>query len=404
MNFTEGSDMKKSIIANAIISGLILLYALLLPFSEIAYSLVPIVFFILTILIACSMAINIKKATKYWHQHKAISLAPLALIVFAVVLFIPVVWLGGLLSEINTPLDPDSYFSKDREQEMTELAEALLDYPINEIREGYDSIEIFTNDNLLHQDIDFEPIKNKLRNSDFHCARIDYVQKIVRLYGRKNRIWCNYIYARSGLGYPYTTMPCEFTDADILDWNEILNIACVGYDDSYRNSGCLAFFPTLAYPLLENGIDEELLDKLTYINDTDSLLLPERQAIIDMLNRQRLASSRLIENTRIRYGFFEGLSGPPEESLKLDYGRIGGNSWIIELLRELINRGVIILADDEGHMKIRQNLSEAEELSVEWLHAGILNVIYGNFLGKDIYPFVTILSDKWYYCPPGSDA
>lgn len=401
-DIAEGSEMKKSIITNAIISGLILLYALIFPFSEIVYDWGPVILFVLTTLILCLTVVNILKALKRWRRHKTKSLIPLALIAFAVVSFIPAARLGSILSEIDTPLHPVSYFSEDREHDMTELAEALLDYPINEIREGYDSMEIFTNDNVLYQDIDFEPIKEKLRNSDFHYARVDYVQKIVRLYSRKHRIWCNYIYARSGLGYPYTTMPCKITDADILDWNEIIKIACVRYGEAYRNKGCFSFLPTITYPLLEKGINEELLDKLSYIDNTDSLSSHERQAIIDMLNKQRHASSKLIENSKIRYGFFEGSSGLPEETLKLDYASIGDKSWITELLRELINRDVIIIVDNEGHMKIKHNLSEPEELSVEWLHAGILNVIYGNFLGKEKYTFVTILSDKWYYCPPES--
>lgn len=395
-HISERGKVKKLIIGNTIFSALMLLDALLTPFFEIVEFLFAIVEFILIITTPFLLAVNIASAKKYWHQYKALSLVPVALLVVGVALFVPMARLGVILSEFDTPFHPMSYFSENREQEMTELAEALLDYPINEIREGYDSIEIFTNDNTHYRNMDFVPIEEKLKNSDFQFARVDYVQKIVRLYSRKNRTWCNYTYARNGLGYPFTTMPCTITDADILDWNELIIIACVGNSDSYNRS-CLSFLLTMAYPLLEKGIDEELRDKLSYIDNTDSLLPHERQKIIDMLNKLRLASSRLIEDSRIRYGIFKGSSGL---TLKLDYASIGEDSWITKLLRELINKGVITLADNEGHMKIKQNLSDAEELSIEWLHAGILNVIYGNFLGKDTYTFVTILSDNWYYCPP----
>jgi len=120
---------------------------------------------------------------------------------------------------------------------------------------------------------------------------------------------------------------------------------------------------------------------------------PRRQnCYLEVLKKHLLVSNKLIEDQSIRY--------------QRERGLIIGDSTVSYLaddtakyVKELIEKGVLIVVDSEGHMKIKSDLSNKQVREIEWIHIEIMSNLYPNLFFKKQHfsDNKKRLSNNWYY-------
>jgi hypothetical protein len=66
----------------------------------------------------------------------------------------------------------------------------------------------------------------------------------------------------------------------------------------------------------------------------------------------------------------------------------------------LLAQGVVRRTPDGRHLRTVEPLSPADEIKVEWLHVGLMNIAYGNLVEKSPVLYTGMerrLYENWYY-------
>lgn len=191
-------------------------------------------------------------------------------------------------------------------------------------------------------------------------------------------------------------MPSVITEVDIEDWGELIRIAKQGKTATPEERRGISFEPSLVYPTLQAALRSEALTRIANALSKKDITTADKAVVISALNQQRLVSSALVEHPAIAYV-------PPSWPETIGFGfHMGGiepsaSFEVVALLRRLLSEGVISHAPDGQHLRINSNLTDSQQLEVEWLHVEIMNHIYGNLLRKWQHPFQQELGDNWYF-------
>ncbi|NCC62767.1 MAG: hypothetical protein EOM12_17990 [Verrucomicrobiae bacterium] len=112
--------------------------------------------------------------------------------------------------------------------------------------------------------------------------------------------------------------------------------------------------------------------------------------VLDALNQQRQLAIRLVEDPSIT--FEDGML-----PLHLGERKISDDFWVSSLIKQLLDRGVLLHAADGRHLRIKSYPTPEETLNIEWVHVGLMNFLYGNLIQKREYAYERSLGDGWYY-------
>jgi hypothetical protein len=210
------------------------------------------------------------------------------------------------------------------------------------------------------------------------------------------RRWYEYIWAKNGLTEPYS-MPATITMADMQDWKEFKRIVKQGDAAMLAERHGIEFEPSVVFPLLKDNLGAEFLDRVRNASSSiDDFTDADKDAILAVLNKQRLASSALAENSQITYEEWHW-HWQTKIGLHIAKDYISDSFWVGRLLKQLLSEGVLTLAPDGRHLKIKADLTDKQHLQIEWLHVGIMNFAYGNLLEKRQYVFRKNLGSNWYF-------
>ena len=276
----------------------------------------------------------------------------------------------------GTPCRPESFFNEQTRLELTQASQQLL---------------------TQHQGRNFSPeIIAVAQQHNLKPLFVDDCQEIVVFGYYHDRHWFEYIWATNGLTEPYS-MPTTITMADIENWNEFKRIARLGVTATQAERRRMVFEPTIVFPFLKDSLGAEFLDR--FRNDSSSIddfTDEDKNAILAALNKQRLASSLLVENSQITYEEWHSHL-LTEIGLHIAKDYISNSFWVGRLLKQLLSEGVLTLAPDGRHLKVKADLTDKQRLQIEWLQVGIMNFAYGNLLDKRQYVFQKKLGNNWYF-------
>jgi hypothetical protein len=276
----------------------------------------------------------------------------------------------------GTPCRPESFFNDQTRLDLTQAAQRLV---------------------ADHERKDFSPeIVVLAQKHSLKPIFVDDSQEIVVFGYYHLRHWYEYIWAKSGLAEPYS-MPAAITMADIENWKEFGRIVKQGDTATLAERHRMEFEPSIVFPLLKDSLGAEFLDRVRNASSTKAeFSAEERHAILAALNKQRLASSALVENSQITYEewhrHWQSDIGPHIAKVY-----ISDSFWEGRLLKQLLSEGVLTLAPDGRHIKLKADLTDKQRLQIEWLHVGIMNFAYGNLVEKRQYVFRKNLGSNWYF-------
>jgi hypothetical protein len=206
------------------------------------------------------------------------------------------------------------------------------------------------------------------------------------------RTWYYYLYSTKEL-LPLYSRPVRFSAVDIGDWHELIRIIKQGPHASAAQRRKIGFSPEIVYDYLRANLGEGVLEEIrTYTSERQ--ITPEQRALVlSALNKQRQASSRLVEHPMITFV----APSPGRASLQLGGGcGIGNGFWVSSLIKELLDKGILLYADDGRHLKIKKDISQEESRAVEWVHVGLMNLLYGNLVYKHERNYSKSLGNGWY--------
>jgi len=387
--------MKKLIILNIII-GLVLVvvnFYIMLSLNNLLG---------LTYLLFLSLIfVNFISIFMMWRKHKYLSFYPLVISLFFFSLLGLSGSIGRMIGMYNKPSDPNSFFNEERKQELTGIAEELLQAQDEKSK---------------------RVIEKKLKSHHLMVCNVDSYANIVEFGYCRLRTWSRYIFAKDELPEMYSSKPI-ITKSDILDWGELATIIKTENDPSKYERDAISFMPEIIYPFLLENLDKEFVDKLAGLPSIENLddflaknkAMPlmkafdkrdsehenlvisklskeEKLTVIEVLNKHYQISSKLIENKNI--------SWRPSRTLEFcGYMSLSSSFQVNKHLRQLISGGVISIIDGAGHLKVKPNLSDKEKLEIEWLQVEIMNTVYGNLVAKTEYwsNEKTKLANNWYF-------
>jgi len=338
-----------------------------------------------------------------WRKYKYRSFIPLAI---ALICF----FLSPTMRYFdNSPRRPQSYFNEKNKQELTIIAEELL----QSSEEEY-----------------IQATKDKLKEYDLVVMNANACEDVVEFGYYCVRNWYTYTFSKSELPEIYCGEPI-ITECDILDWGELVGIIKTENDPSKYKREEMVFELEIVYPFLAEHLDGKYIDKLIglpSIKSLDSFLAKhenqpitealnkrhsdynkiitsrlskeERLKVIEVLNKHCHISSKLIENENIRLL----KKGRPPYIMRgtLEFckqRRFSPSFQVTKHLHQLISDGVIRVKDEEGHLEVKSNLTDKEKRNITWLQIELMNCCYGNLIEKIQYSSTgkTKLSDNWYF-------
>lgn len=276
----------------------------------------------------------------------------------------------------GTPCRPESFFSDQTRLELTQAAQRLV---------------------AEHQRNSFSPeIVALAQKHGLKPIFVDDSQEIVVFGYYHLRHWYEYIWAKNGLADPYS-MPAAITMADMQDWKEFRRIVKQRDTATLAERHRMEFEPSIVFPILKDSLGKEFLDRVrnTY-SSIDDFTDEDKNALLAALNRQRLASSALVENSQITYEEWHW-RWQSDIGLHIAEDFISDSFWVGHLLKQLLSEGVLTLAPDGRHLKLKADLTDKQRLQIEWLHVGIMNIAYGNLVAKRQYVFRKNLGNNWYF-------
>ena len=227
----------------------------------------------------------------------------------------------------------------------------------------------------------------------FQYAEIDDTQSLVVFHHARLRTWRRYIYTANKLSPPGFREP-TITEVDMEDWSELIRIANQGDHASPEEEMRMVFTPQIAYPFLQRQLGQDLLDRIKLERPQNSssgptILAEEQREVLRALNQHWRPANRLVEAPSITYDAANG---------ELHIGRLRMTGfWVVDLTRKLLSEGIIVYAADNAHLRLRKELSSSDQIRIEWLHIGLMNIVYGNLFKKVGYFNARPLGDGWYY-------
>jgi hypothetical protein len=332
--------------------------------------------------------VNIIAAFGLWKNDRQRALIPLATYICCIVGIIAGTRYGVSMVLAGTPQRPDTFPRGKSKEELEQIATQLLGHSFKSIsiRPGKEFVRMV--DGTPPANIPADLLR-RLRSYGFDRIFVDDTQSLVVLSSYHHRTWYDYLYTTAGTLEPAYSRPSTITGVDIESWTELSKIARQGPKASGDARSQIVFEPGVVYPILRRALGEDALNALAKANDPE--ITPEQKGLVlKALNDQRLASSRLIEDPRITYG--------DEGRFHLSLGCwISDSFWVTKLLQTLMHDGVIRTAEDNRHLRIKENLTPREERQVEWLHVGMMDFLYGNLLQKHDHHYGRDLGHGWYF-------
>lgn len=326
-----------------------------------------------------------------WKRHRMGAFLPVMSYVVALGFWLIGGKYGSRLALYGTPSEPDSFLRGGTRTELTGIANQLLGNGLKRIaqfpgqRPQVDMIVGRKEYNVPSE------ILSKLRNYRFQAVEIDDFQETVEFNYNHLRTWHDYIWARNGLSKPYTTAPV-ITAVDIAGWQALIDIAKEG-DPKRRPNEC---GPGIGYFYLKDNLGEDTVSRIGHYHASSEITDLEKQMVMSALNKQVLVSGALIEQPEMTYGS-DTWGGQTRTGLYISTEFINDGFWVVKLLKQLLSEGVVTLAPDGRHLRIKSDLTETERHQVEWLHVGIMRFLYSNLLEKQPLLFSEELGDNWYF-------
>jgi hypothetical protein len=307
-----------------------------------------------------------------WHKYKSRSFRPFIILLVTFPLMILSGFIGHQIGKYSKPIDTKSYFSEERKEELTGIAEELL------------QVQNANSEQL---------IREKLKK---HRLRISYVDRdanIVEFGYYQLRTWYRYIYTQTELPESYSTKPI-ITKCDILYWGELVTIIKTGNDLSKHSRKSTSHSTEIVYPFLVANLEKGFVDKLSglpSIEDLDSFMsknkdlpvmeaLDKRQTdyetvvarklsekekfeVIEVFNKHCRLSSKLVENENITWRDSDSDWRPGEKNLVFcECLSLSPSFQVNKHLERLISDGIISIIDEAGHLHVKSDLSEKEKL------------------------------------------
>jgi hypothetical protein len=339
-------------------------------------------------LIALALA-NFVAIFVLWRRYRFRAFYPAITFVLSALLSFFGASIGSKLMLKGTPSYPDSFLKEKTKVELENIASCLLNQSFKDII----TYPFFPTEIHMisgHQQKEVPPdIQKTLRHYRFQRTFIDDSLSLVKFSHCYRRTWYDYIYTTNEF-LPLYSRPLKITEVDIEDWSELIRIAKQGDHATEEEKRRIGFTPTIVYPFFKQELGQEFLQSIANYISPEEITAHQKELVLSALNRQRLASSRLIEHSRITFK-----KGRSVSYLYYDETGMGG-FWPSWLFINLLDEGVLVYADDGCHLKIKENLSREEQLKIEWLHIGLMNFLYGNLLDKREHHYDKVLGDGWY--------
>ena len=212
---------------------------------------------------------------------------------------------------------------------------------------------------------------------------------------RRGRGWFEYTWARDGLSEG-SVIPCTITEVDIENWEELIRIARQGDSATEKQRNAIEFEPCIAYPVLQSALGSATLNRFKEYHSGKDFSDDDKKAVLAALNRIILPANALVENPHITYGPWRWHL-VTYRGLCLADKHINDGFEEVKLAQQLLADGVLTLAADGGHLKIKTTLNERERAQVQWLHIGLLRFICGNLVYKQRHSFESDLGGHWYF-------
>lgn len=294
----------------------------------------------------------------------------------------------------GSPRDPDSFLTDERKAELGKIADELLQKSFKEVR-------VFPEQPIVVEMIaGHKPkalpsgIPEKLNTHGFHVIYIDDTQSLVVFGHYYFRSWYEYLYTPKEFP-PLFKRPVSFTEVDIERWQELIDILRQGPQATPKVRQSIVFEPTIAYPYLRQSLGDAAIARIQGYSSEYKIAADEKASVLAALNTLRLAESRFVEHPSITFDPTGDFLGRAAINFRDGMG-ISSSFWVTTLTEQLIAQGTLILTGD-GHLMIKDNLSNDERLAIEWVHVGLIDHAYGNLLSKREHAYERSLGDGWYF-------
>ncbi len=355
------------------------------------------------------LVVNIFAIPFLWKWHRFRAFLPFATYAFVVALLALGTRQVAKLVLAGTPCFPDSFLTDGTKSEMENIGLRLLGRSLKEINIEPSAFDIYlwrVTQSFKeiptdppeppwiemiagHEKVEVPPdIIQQACAFGFRRISIDDAQSLVSFqHDRAGRRY-DYIFTIKPL-LPLYFRPVMFTEVDIGNWEDLLLIAKQGPHATEAQTRQIVFVPTIIYPLLEKELGLQLMEQLRSFSSATDIRDDQKRLVLAALNKQCRANSRLVEHPRITFSDRQLCLG--------DRRRISEGVEVVRILMQLLEDRVLILAEDKIHLKLKQPLSKEERSEVEWLHVGIMESLYGNFLDKRKYHYKRQIDKHWYF-------
>ncbi len=342
-------------------------------------------------------AANLLSPIFLWRKHRRRAFIPLA--TFGLCLAFMAITLPTASRAIThgSPRDPDSFMTDERKTELAKIAEELL---LN----SYKGVRIFPQQSTVVEMIaGHKPkalpsgIREKLNAHGFHTIYIDDTQSLVVFEHYYFRSWYEYLYTPEEFP-PLFKRPVSFTEVDIEVWQELIDILRQGPDATPTERQSIVFEPAVAYPYLKESLGDAVVARIQSYRSEFDITADEKATVLAALNTLRLADSRFADHPSITFNPTGDFLGRAAINFR-DGIEISSSFWVTTLTEQLIAQGTLTLTPD-NHLKIKDNLSDDDRLSIEWVHVGLIEHSYGNLLSKRENAYERSLGDGWYFNTP----
>ena len=327
-----------------------------------------------------------------WKQHRLRSLLPLA--TYGVM---AAVWSWGtpVASRVvlaGTPCYPESFLIEETRQDLELIAADLLGESFKSIC-TYPSKPTEVSMIAGQSPKELPPgISDRLRRYGFQRTYVDDSLSLVVFSHYRLRTWYDYLYSPNDL-LPLYSRPVSFSTVDIGNWSELIRIIKQGPHATDAERKRIVFYPDIVYDYLRGKLGEGTLDELRAYASAMQITPEQRDVVLTALNEQRQVSSRLVEHPMITFVD----SDPGMFPLRLGEQKISNGFWISSLIKELLEKGTLVYADDGRNLRIKRDISPEESRAVEWVHVGLMDFLYGNLINKREHCYSEVLGDGWYF-------
>ena len=299
----------------------------------------------------------------------------------------PFVLVGAIVADASpwsgTPSDPNSFLTAETRRNLEHIARQLLGKSFKDISIHPSApAQASMVEGHFRKEIPPE-ISDQLRHYGFERVHVDDSLSLVVFSQYHGRTWTEYLYSPKEL-LPPAVSPVGFSDADIRNWNVLRRIIEQDPQTTVEQGS------RIGYEYLRDSLGEGVLEE---IRASPKQVTPaHRHLVLDALNKQRQASSRLIEHPMITFADHS----PEGANLHLGGCQVSNGFWVSSLIKKLLDKGTLLYADDGRHLKIKNDISQEESRAVEWVHVGLMRSIYGDLIDRREHRYSKSLGDGWY--------